>query len=145
MGAGFWIIQRTIKSAAEKVREDEKREAKLRADGYVRKFGLMNPNTCYVHYYRKYKTQQRGVIYTCLTMLAISILIPLMVILPFTIWFLIPIIAIVTFLSIGLLKIFNSDIGWSATKEPIVREGCFCFKTEHEPLYDYKWIKEEEK
>jgi hypothetical protein len=141
MGAGFIIINRAIKNAAEKIREDEKREAKLIADGYTRELVLKNPSDCYIHYFRNFRKQQHGVIFACTSLLGISIIAPVLIVFPFTMWFWIPIITICIFLLVGLSKFFNTEQVLSSSRHLINREGCFHLKTIYDPRYDYEWIK----
>ena len=140
--SGYIIIRAAIRAEAERIRKEEAEKEKIE-QGYVKEIVVTNPTSCYEHTYRNLHKQQNGLLICLFSAIGLLTTINLMAIMPYQWWFVVQLIILIFIFLVGLIKYFNKEYGYSATREVVRREGCLCLKTSYEPICGYEWIKKE--
>lgn len=124
-------------------RHKKKREQKMLANGYVKQYTLLNPNSCYIHKYRNEKSEKDGmklILYSSVILFSIMAYLSFF---SFVFWLLIPVFVCSIFVFIGFTKFYNTHRKSSGKSTPEELEGFRWLDLEYNSIYGKEWVKKQ--
>lgn len=144
MGAAFIIINNAIKQR-NRLEEEEKKKIKLlkeeksmREKGFVKTQKLINPNSCYRHFYKDVRKRKTGLLMMLFS--AISIALGLLFLGDESLLKCLIVGLGIIFLLIGRSNFFNQTEKWSEVREPKVLDGYHFDFTNYKPIFVDEWV-----
>jgi hypothetical protein len=139
-----FIILNAARRAREAREEEEKKEKEMKANGYVRELVQTNKSWCYTHIYRDLKKQTNGIIISVVFLCLLTVMINL-AIHNFMIWqFWFGVVSVIGII-VGLCKIYNTTYSSSGSKDAPHKPGFKHMQTNHDPRFDWEWVKKDKK